>query len=83
MATPAVRIVMSQTVVLGISFLLARIETPASHSDGTSAQGARAGRPAARGRQTVGQEGRLGRVARGWWTGVIYADSNLNLMMRN
>jgi hypothetical protein len=72
MATPAVCTVMSQTVALGISFLLARIEKPASHSDSTNARGARAGRPAA-GRRSDGRtDGRLGRAARGWWTGVLY-----------
>ncbi len=68
---------------LGISLLLARIrvETPASSSDSTSARGARAGRPAARGRQTrtVGRRRSDRRPADGpEYSMPARPDSNLN-----
>jgi hypothetical protein len=76
------RCVCHSVCALGISFLLALIETPASHSDSERT----AGIPAARGRQTVGRtNGRLaesgGRPADGGPENSMPArpDSNLNL----
>ncbi len=58
--------------------------TPASHSDSASSRGARAGRPAARGRQTVGPDRRTARAGGPWMVDrstLCRPGSNLNALV--